>query len=69
MFKTFEGKLRDVNYLSVGNANAYEEGKISDRLLEKLGWLWDKVYEDPAFNNVRPLPQLHTLVYDNKRGV
>lgn len=69
MFKTFEDKLPEVNYLSVGNANAYEEGKISDRLLEKLGWLWDKVYEDPAFNNVRPLPQLHTLVYDNKRGV
>ena len=67
--ETFKDKLRPVNYLSVGNANAYEEGKISDRLLEKLGWLWDKVYADPAFNDVRPLPQLHTLVYDNKRGV
>lgn len=69
MFETFKDKLRPVNYLSVGNANAYEEGSISGRLLEKLGWLWDKVYQDPAFNNVRPLPQLHTLVYDNKRGV
>ena len=69
LFETFKDKLRPVNYLSVGNANAYEEGRISDRLLEKLGWLWDKVYADPAFNDVRPLPQLHTLVYDNKRGV
>lgn len=69
LFQEFSHLMRPVNYLSVGNANAYEEGKISDRLLEKLGWLWDKVYQDPAFNNVRPLPQLHTLVYDNKRGV
>lgn len=69
LFKEFEDKLRPVNYLSVGNANAYEEGSISGRLLEKLGWLWDQVYKDPAFNNVRPLPQLHTLVYDNLRGV
>ena len=69
LFQEFSHLMRPVNYLSVGNANAYEEGKISDRLLEKLGWLWDKVYQDPAFNDVRPLPQLHTLVYDNKRGV
>ena len=69
LFTEFKDKMRSVNYLSVGNANAYEEGSISGRLLEKLGWLWDKVFEDPAFNDVRPLPQLHTLVYDNLRGV
>ena len=69
MFTEFKDKMRPVNYLSVGNANAYEEGSISGRLLEKLGWLWDRVFEDPAFNDVRPLPQLHTLVYDNLRGV
>lgn len=56
-------------YVSVGNEDAYEEGKIAGRLLEKLDWLWNKVLEDPECNNWRPLPQLHTLVWDNKRGV
>lgn len=56
-------------YLSVGNANSNEEGNISDRLLKKLDWLWEKVLNDPDFNNAKPLPQLHTLIYANKRGV
>jgi 7-carboxy-7-deazaguanine synthase len=58
-----------VFYVSVGNEDAKEEGSISGRLLEKLGWLWDKVLETPEANNWRPFPQLHTLVYDNLRGV
>lgn len=56
-------------YLSVGNEDAKEEGDISGRLLHKLNWLWDKVLSDPEMNSVRPLPQLHTLVWANKRGV
>lgn len=56
-------------YLSVGNEDANEEGDISPRLLRKLGWLWDKVLADPDMNDVRPLPQLHTLVWWNRRGV
>lgn len=56
-------------YLSVGNKDPYEGGDISSRLLKQLDWLWDKVLSDPSMNNVRPLPQLHTLVYANKRGV
>lgn len=59
----------DIFYLSVGNIDAKEAGSISSRLLDKLEWLWDKVYASPEMNNARPLPQLHTLVYDNKRGV
>jgi 7-carboxy-7-deazaguanine synthase len=56
-------------YVSVGNEDAYEEGDISGRLLTKLDWLWNKVISDPDFNDVRPLPQLHTLVWANKRSV
>lgn len=56
-------------YVSVGNEDAYEEGDISGRLLKKLDWLWGKVLEDSDCNNWRPLPQLHTLVWANKRGV
>lgn len=56
-------------YVSVGNADAHEEGDISGRLLEKLDWLWQKVLADPDCNDWKPLPQLHTLVWANKRGV
>ncbi|WP_316568868.1 7-carboxy-7-deazaguanine synthase QueE [Neobacillus sp. YIM B06451] len=56
-------------FLSVGNSNPGEEGDISSRLLHSLDWLWGKVLEDPEMNNVRPLPQLHALVWSNKRGV
>lgn len=56
-------------YLSVGNIDPKEDGDISKRLLEKLGWLWGKVLADPVMNDARPLPQLHTLVWANKRAV
>ncbi|MNU86793.1 7-carboxy-7-deazaguanine synthase [compost metagenome] len=56
-------------YVSVGNENATEPGDISSRLIGKLDWLWSKVLADPDMNDVRPLPQLHTLVWANKRGV
>jgi 7-carboxy-7-deazaguanine synthase len=56
-------------YVSVGNEDAKEEGDISGRLLRQLDWLWNKVLETPVANNWRPLPQLHTLVWANKRGV
>lgn len=56
-------------YLSVGNIDANEEGDISGRLMKKLEWLWDKVMESPDMNDARPLPQLHTLIYANRRKV
>lgn len=56
-------------YLSVGNSDPYEGGDISKRLINQLEWLWNKVLDDPEMNNVRPLPQLHALVWQNKRGV
>lgn len=56
-------------YLSVGNIDPHEGGDISTRLLRSLDWLWEKVLDTPDMNNARPLPQLHTLVWANKRGV
>lgn len=56
-------------YLSVGNDNSSEAGSIAERLLEKLEWLWQKVIATPSMNNAKPLPQLHALVWANKRGV
>jgi 7-carboxy-7-deazaguanine synthase len=56
-------------FLQPGNSEVNELGSISDRLLRKLNWLIDKVIADPEMNEVRTLPQLHTLLWNNKRGV
>jgi 7-carboxy-7-deazaguanine synthase len=56
-------------YLSVGNIDPKEDGDISSRLISSLDWLWEKVLESPEMNNALPLPQLHTIVWANKRGV
>jgi 7-carboxy-7-deazaguanine synthase len=58
-----------VFYVSVGNEDSKEQGDISARLIDKLDWLWGKVLADPAANSFRPLPQLHTIVWANKRAV
>lgn len=58
-------------YLQVGNENVHtaETDRLVQTLLEKYEWLIDQVIEDSQLNNVRVLPQLHTLVWGNKRGV
>ena len=56
-------------YVSVGNPDPYENGNISQRLLNDLKNLWDLVLNDPDANDFKPLPQLHALIYDNERGV
>lgn len=58
-------------YLQVGNAdiNEAETNKLVKILLEKYEWLIEQVIGDKDLNNVRVLPQLHTLVWGNKRGV
>lgn len=59
----------DVLYLSAGNPEPKADGSIVQHQLERLAQLWDRVAKDDSWGNVRVLPQLHTLVYDNKRGV
>lgn len=59
----------DVLYLSAGNPDPNNDGDIVAGQLKRLGELWERVAKDDSWGNVRVLPQLHTLVYDNQRGV
>lgn len=58
-------------FLQVGN----DDSKTSDnlqlvsQLLHKYGCLIDKTMADNEFKDVKVLPQLHTYVWGNKRGV
>jgi 7-carboxy-7-deazaguanine synthase len=57
--------------LQVGNEDATSAGKVEliAKLLAKYEWLIDAVMADTDFKCVRVLPQLHTLIWGNKRGV
>ena len=61
-------------YLQVGNAYpsdiASDEAPEPDvsRLLERYSWLAEKVLAD-GWNEATVLPQLHVLIWGNKRGV
>ncbi|WP_342550185.1 7-carboxy-7-deazaguanine synthase QueE [Paenibacillus sp. FSL P2-0089] len=55
-------------FLQPGNDNVTEEGDISGRLLGRLEWLFERVITDPQMNRARVLPQLHALIWHNKRG-
>jgi 7-carboxy-7-deazaguanine synthase len=55
-------------YLSVGNENVREEGSIQERLLQNYEWLVNKVIKSDLID-VYVLPQLHTLIWGNKKGV
>lgn len=58
-------------YLQVGNDDyqTTDNQQLVRHLLQKYGWLVDKVIADHELRNVKVLPQLHTLVWGNKRGV
>lgn len=58
-------------YLQVGNDNVSgtETQSLVESLLTKYEWLINKVIESRDMNDIRVLPQLHTLVWGNKRGV
>ncbi|MBM7641978.1 7-carboxy-7-deazaguanine synthase QueE [Streptococcus loxodontisalivarius] len=59
----------DVLYLSAGNPEPQKDGDIVSGQLRRLKELWERVAQDDSWGNVRVLPQLHTLLYDNERGV
>lgn len=59
----------DVLYLSAGNPGPHASGNIVEAQLNRLRQLWETVAADSEWKSVRVLPQLHTLLYDNKRGV
>jgi 7-carboxy-7-deazaguanine synthase len=59
-------------YLQVGNEDTGEDKNREDlvpRLLSRYESLVDWTMKDPAMNSARVLPQLHTLVWGNARGV
>ncbi|WDM23114.1 7-carboxy-7-deazaguanine synthase QueE [Paenibacillus polymyxa] len=58
-------------FLQTGNpdVNTENTGQIAESLLHRYEWLIDRVMDDSRLNDVRVLPQLHTLVWGNKRGV
>jgi len=58
-------------YLQAGNEDVTEldEASLRAQLLEKLEWLIEKTVHSSEMNDVRVLPQLHALIWGNKRGV
>lgn len=58
-------------FLQVGNSDTSisENDLLLNNLLGKYEWLVDKTMEDEELKDVRVLPQLHTLIWGNKRGV
>ncbi|MEI1421128.1 7-carboxy-7-deazaguanine synthase QueE [Bacillus cabrialesii] len=58
-------------YLQVGNDDVHttDDQTLITHLLAKYEALVDKVAADAELNLVRVLPQLHTLLWGNKRGV
>ncbi|MCY7597296.1 7-carboxy-7-deazaguanine synthase QueE, partial [Bacillus altitudinis] len=58
-------------YLQVGNddTTTADDAYLLTHLLKKYEMLVDQVAQDPDLNRVRVLPQLHTLLWGNKRGV
>ena len=56
-------------YLQVGNEHVGSGEDFRLALLDKLSWLSNKVLEDAELNDVITLPQLHTLMWGNERGV
>lgn len=58
--------------LSVGNPYLQPdegEDELALRLLDRLRWLADRVTTDDVLRDVRVLPQLHVLLWGNRRGV
>lgn len=57
-------------YLQVGNPYLQDEvDHHTDKLLMRYETLIDRVMTDASMNNVYVLPQLHTLLWSNKKGV
>lgn len=58
-------------FLQVGNDDnkTNDNQQLVNQLINKYEWLINKVMEDHEFKNVKVLPQLHTYIWGNKRGV
>ncbi|MDQ0218809.1 7-carboxy-7-deazaguanine synthase QueE [Peribacillus cavernae] len=58
-------------FLQVGNddSKTNNDQELIGRLLNKYEWLIEKVMADNELTNIKVLPQLHTYIWGNKRGV
>lgn len=58
-------------FLQVGNEDnkTTDDVQLVQMLLQKYEWLINKVMVDNEFRDVKVLPQLHTYIWGNKRGV
>lgn len=58
-------------FLQVGNDDVYatDDTLLISRLLRKYEWLIEKAVSCKEMNDAKVLPQLHALVWGNKRGV
>ncbi|TYR79824.1 7-carboxy-7-deazaguanine synthase QueE [Priestia megaterium] len=58
-------------FVQVGNEDltTIDNDALTRMLLNKYEWLIDKIVASSTMNKVRVLPQVHALVWGNKRGV
>lgn len=58
-------------YLQPGNADlaCADTQELRTKLLESFAWLIEQAMAAPEMNDAKVLPQLHALVWGNKRGV
>ncbi|MGM2834579.1 7-carboxy-7-deazaguanine synthase QueE, partial [Bacillus cereus group sp. Bce025] len=58
-------------FLQVGNddTKTVDDAMLIKKLLDKYEWLIEKAVNCKEMNNAKVLPQLHALVWGNKRGV
>jgi 7-carboxy-7-deazaguanine synthase len=58
-------------FLQVGNDDnkTIDNQQLIANLLLKYEWLIDRVMQDNELKDVKVLPQLHTYIWGNKRGV
>jgi 7-carboxy-7-deazaguanine synthase len=58
-------------YLQAGNANLTEteQSRMLPYLVERYEWLIGKTMPDASFRSAHVLPQLHTWIWGNKKGV
>ncbi|MBV7509381.1 7-carboxy-7-deazaguanine synthase QueE [Bacillus sp. sid0103] len=70
--KTVHNRYADIPfYLQVGNDDITNgnNNELIQKLLMKYEWLVNCVVSDHELNDVKVLPQLHALLWGNKRGV
>lgn len=59
-------------YLQVGTTPGSPDDpieKVRENILNRMEWLVQEVISDPELRSVRVLPQLHTLIYGQRRGI